>query len=58
MLSKGDLKLADIFNPEELYYVTEMKFASKDKIKGKSTVIYNSNIIMTDIPLEIYNYRE
>ncbi|CBI76765.1 Helicase/methyltransferase (fragment) [Bartonella clarridgeiae 73] len=34
---KSDRKLADIPNPEELYYITEMKFASKNKIKDKST---------------------
>ncbi len=35
-----------------------MKFAKikNSKEKNKSTVIYNSNIIMTDIPLEAYEY--
>ncbi|WP_019224064.1 DEAD/DEAH box helicase, partial [Bartonella rattaustraliani] len=58
---KGDSKLADIPNPEKFYYVTEMKFAKAVTDKGKSekdksTVIYNSNITMTDIPLEAYEY--
>ncbi|WP_019223474.1 type ISP restriction/modification enzyme, partial [Bartonella rattaustraliani] len=53
---KGDPKLTDIPNPEKFYYVTEMKFAKSGKEKDKSTVIYNSNIIMTDIPLETYEY--
>ncbi|WP_019223571.1 type ISP restriction/modification enzyme, partial [Bartonella rattaustraliani] len=55
---KGDPKLTNISNPEKFYYVTEMKFAKiKDsKAKDKTTVIYNSNIIMTDIPLEAYEY--
>uniref|UniRef100_UPI0004781BFB type ISP restriction/modification enzyme n=1 Tax=Bartonella rattaustraliani TaxID=481139 RepID=UPI0004781BFB len=55
---KGHPKLTDIPNPEKFYYVTEMKFAKiKDsKAKDKTTVIYNSNIIMTDIPLETYEY--
>ncbi len=58
---KGNPKLTDIQNPEKFYYVTEMKFAKAAKDKGisekdKSTVIYNSNTIMTDIPLEAYNY--
>ncbi|MGF7158091.1 DEAD/DEAH box helicase [Bartonella heixiaziensis] len=53
---KGNPKLTDIQNPEKFYYVTEMKFAKAGKEKDKSTVIYNSNIIMTDIPLEAYDY--
>uniref|UniRef100_UPI00058485A6 type ISP restriction/modification enzyme n=1 Tax=Bartonella queenslandensis TaxID=481138 RepID=UPI00058485A6 len=58
---KGNPKLTDIPNPEKFYYVTEMKFAKAGKEKGisekdKSTVIYNSNITMTDIPLEAYEY--
>ncbi|WP_144755978.1 DEAD/DEAH box helicase [Bartonella saheliensis] len=55
---KGNPKQTDISNPKEFYYVTEMKFAKiKDsKKKDKSTVIYNSNIIMTDIPKEAYEY--
>ncbi|USP02892.1 DEAD/DEAH box helicase [Bartonella taylorii] len=53
---KGNPKQADIPNPEKFYYVTEMKFAKAGKEKDKSTVIYNSNIIMTDIPLEAYDY--
>ncbi|WP_375676567.1 MULTISPECIES: DEAD/DEAH box helicase [unclassified Bartonella] len=55
---KGNPKVTEISNPEKFYYVTEMKFAKiKDsKEKDKTTVIYNSNIIMTDIPLEAYAY--
>ncbi|MCZ2159245.1 damage-inducible protein, partial [Bartonella sp. 220] len=53
---KGDPKLTDISNPEKFYYVTEMKFAGNSKDKDKSTVIYNSNITITDIPLEAYAY--
>ncbi|MBB4077281.1 putative helicase [Bartonella fuyuanensis] len=51
---KSNPKLTDISNPEKFYYVTEMKFAKiKDsKEKNKSTVIYNNNITITDIPLE------
>ncbi|AQX21117.1 hypothetical protein Bcsk_004590 [Bartonella sp. CDC_skunk] len=56
IFKKGDPKLTDITNPEKFYYVTEMKFAKAGKEKDKSTVIYNSNIIMTDIPLEAYDY--
>ncbi|UNF37814.1 DEAD/DEAH box helicase family protein [Bartonella krasnovii] len=55
---KGNPKQTDISNPEKFYYVTEMKFAKikNSKEKDKSTVIYNSNITMTDIPLEAYEY--
>ncbi len=54
---KGNPKLTDISNPEKFYYVTEMKFAKAVKENGKSdkdktTVIYNSNITITDISLE------
>ncbi|WP_254493106.1 type ISP restriction/modification enzyme [Bartonella sp. B1099] len=55
---KGNPKQTDISNPEKFYYVTEMKFAKikNSKEKDKTTVIYNSNITMTDIPLEAYEY--
>ncbi|MBX4335801.1 DEAD/DEAH box helicase [Bartonella raoultii] len=53
---KGNPKQTDVFNPEEFYYVTEMRFAGNSKKKDKSTVFYNSNITMTDIPLEAYEY--
>ncbi|EJF84688.1 hypothetical protein MCU_00266 [Bartonella elizabethae Re6043vi] len=55
---KGNPKQTDISNPEEFYYVKEMKFAKvkNSKEKDKTTVIYNSNIIITDIPLEAYEY--
>ncbi|WP_375660879.1 DEAD/DEAH box helicase [Bartonella sp. CL71SXKL] len=55
---KGNPKVTEISNPEKFYYVTEMKFAKikNSKEKDKSTVIYNSNITITDIPLEAYEY--
>ncbi|WP_375685564.1 DEAD/DEAH box helicase [Bartonella sp. TT110JLCBS] len=53
---KGNPKFTEISNPEKFYYVTEMKFAKAGKEKDKSTVIYNSNITMTDIPKEAYAY--
>ncbi|MCZ2159234.1 DEAD/DEAH box helicase family protein, partial [Bartonella sp. 220] len=53
---KGDPKLTDIPNPEKFYYVTEMKFAGNSKEKDKSTVIYNRNITITNIPKEAYEY--
>ncbi|MET3560886.1 putative helicase, partial [Bartonella japonica] len=53
---KGNPKQTDIPDPEKFYYVTEMKFAKAGKEKDKTTVIYNSNITITDIPLEAYEY--
>ncbi|UNE53901.1 DEAD/DEAH box helicase [Bartonella machadoae] len=55
---KGNPKLTDIKNPEKFYYVTEMKFAKikNSKEKDKTTVFYNSNITITDIPKEAYEY--
>uniref|UniRef100_UPI0035CEDA60 type ISP restriction/modification enzyme n=1 Tax=Bartonella sp. AC62GZZY TaxID=3243457 RepID=UPI0035CEDA60 len=53
---KGNPKQTEISNPEEFYYVTEMKFSGNSKEKDKSTVFYNSNITITDIPLEAYEY--
>ena len=38
------------------YRVEQMKFAGKRPNVDKTTVIYNSNITMTDIPLEAYDY--
>ncbi|WP_375672162.1 MULTISPECIES: DEAD/DEAH box helicase [unclassified Bartonella] len=53
---KGNPKVTEISNPEKFYYVTEMKFAKAGKEKDKTTVIYNNNITITDIPLEAYAY--
>ncbi len=49
---KGNPKVTEISNPEKFYYVTEMKFAGNSKEKDKLIVFYNSNITITDIPLE------
>ncbi len=40
-------------DPEKFYRVTKMRFATKG---DKSTVIYNENITLTDIPVEAYDY--
>ncbi|WP_375689047.1 DEAD/DEAH box helicase [Bartonella sp. AP57NXGY] len=58
IFKKGNPKQTEISNLEKFYYVTEMKFAKikNSKEKDKSTVIYNSNIIMTDIPLDACEY--
>lgn len=43
-------------NPQKFYRVTKMKFGGKGKEKDRSTVIYNDNITMQNIPLEAYDY--
>ncbi|AJP71707.1 DEAD/DEAH box helicase [Sphingomonas hengshuiensis] len=53
---QGDLRLANIPDPERFYRVEQMKFAGKRPNLDKTTVIYNANITMTGIPLEAYDY--
>ncbi|KQZ27973.1 damage-inducible protein [Mesorhizobium sp. Root552] len=55
-IAEGDLRLANIADPERFYRVEQMKFAGKRPNLDKSTVIYNANITMTGIPLEAYDY--
>jgi predicted helicase len=42
--------------PEQFFRVEKIKFGGKRGNVDKRTVIYNSNITMTDIPLEAYYY--
>ncbi len=55
-IAQGDLRLANIPDPESFYRVEQMKFAGKRPNLDKTTVIYNANVTMTDIPLEAYDY--
>ena len=55
-IKQGDLRLASIDDPEAFYRVTKMKFGGTGRDKDKTTVIYNANITMQDIPLEAYDY--
>ena len=55
-IKQGDLRTAVIKDPEAFYRVTKMKFDGKRGATDKSTVIYNANITMQDIPLEAYDY--
>lgn len=55
-ISQGDLRLANIADPEAFYRVEQMRFAGKRPNLDKTTVIYNANITMTGIPLEAYDY--
>lgn len=43
-------------NAETFYRVTKMKFGGKRPNVDRSTVIYNANITMQNIPLEAYEY--
>ena len=43
-------------DPVKFYRVTKMKFGGKGKEKDKTTVIYNANITMQNVPLEAYGY--
>lgn len=51
---EGALELSNLSDDD--YRVTKMKFGKKGKEKDKSTVLYNSKITMTNIPLEAYEY--
>jgi len=53
---QGDPRTWVIDDPQAFYRVTKMKFAGKRGHTDKTTVIYNANITMTDIPLEAYDY--
>lgn len=53
---QGRLELATIKNPEAFYRVEKMKFGGKRPNIDKTTVVYNANITMTDVPLEAYDY--
>jgi len=55
-IKQGDLRLADIKNPEAFYRVTKWAFGKSGKDKDKTTVIYNPNITMQDVPLAAYDY--
>lgn len=53
---QGTPELWNIGDAEAFYCVTKMKFGGKRPNLDKTTVIYNANITMTDIPLEAYDY--
>lgn len=53
---QGTPALWKIDDPKAFYRVTKMKFGGKRGNIDKTTVIYNANITMTDIPPEAYDY--
>ncbi len=56
VIKEGDLRLADIPDPQAFYRVTKMKYGGKGREKDKTTVIYNPHITLTEIPLRAYDY--
>jgi predicted helicase len=45
-----------VLNPKEDYQVQQMKFGRRGKEIDKTVIIYNSNITLSGIPLEAYDY--
>lgn len=52
-VKQGDLALADKSDPEKFFRVEKMAFGKK---KDRTTIIYNANITLIDIPMEAYEY--
>lgn len=44
-----------IFDKKD-YSVKKMKFGKKDNLVDKSTIIFNESLVLTQIPLETYDY--
>jgi len=55
-IAQGDLRLANITDPVNFYRVEKMRFGGKGREKDRTTIIYNGNITLTDIPAEAYDY--
>ena len=54
-VAEGDLRLAHIADPESFYRVEQMRYGGK-RGSDKTTLHYNNNITLTNIPLEAYDY--
>ena len=54
----GDHRLLPeaVADPKKFYRVRKMKFGGKGKAKDRTTVIYNENITMQNIPVDAYDY--
>jgi predicted helicase len=55
-IAQGDLELANIADPVSYWRVQKMKFAGKRGSIDKTTIIYNTNVTVTGIPLKAYDY--
>ena len=53
---QGDRRTWVYDDAEAFFHVTRMKFAGTRPNLDKTTVVYNANITMQDIPLEAYDY--
>jgi predicted helicase len=53
---EGSEQLWHVADPVAFYRVEQMKFGGKRPKLDKSSVCYNGNITMTDVPLEAYEY--
>ena len=53
---QGDPRTWVVKDPVSFYRVTKWKFGGTRPNTDKSTVIYNANITMTNVPLEAYDY--
>ena len=56
-VAEGDSPLAVVENAEAFYRVTRMKFGGTARHKDRTTVIYNANIVLRDIPAQAYDYE-
>ena len=56
VIKQGDLRLANIDDPEAYFRVEKMNFGGKRSDIDRTTVVYNPRITMTDIPLAAYDY--
>lgn len=55
-IAEGDLRLANIEDPESFYRVKKMRVGGKRGSEDWTTVRYNEHITMTNIPLEAWDY--
>ncbi|MBR0684174.1 DEAD/DEAH box helicase [Roseomonas eburnea] len=56
VFARGDTSLVPPSDPTSFFRVGQMKFAGKRPNLDKTTVVYNSNITITGIPLAAYEY--
>ncbi|MGU9956864.1 MAG: type ISP restriction/modification enzyme [Arenicellales bacterium WSBS_2016_MAG_OTU3] len=55
IIAEGDLRLANIDDPVSFYRVKQMRFSGK-RGSNKTTLYYNNNITLTNIPIAAYDY--
>jgi predicted helicase len=56
VVAQGDLRLASILDPKAFFRVTKMRFGGTGRTKDRTTIIYNNNITITNIPEAAYRY--